>query len=229
MGGALGARNAGQARQPCPRRPRELSGGRRAALESRLPPPVSPSSGPLLSPPLNSPCLVVDYALTTNLNHVHLPQLYNSEDNTADYPWMALVSGPSADCAGSLIAPGYVLTAAQVRPNPSRCFFVFLSSFLCLHPALPPVGHTHLHTSCTLPDHGKSPLYPPLTTCCVRSTASQHRQVAPARRTPPARACPPTMPAFLPTAVRVQRQRGCPRGRVCVGGRQVAQRCYGAG
>lgn len=47
------------------------------------------------------------------------PELYTSEDNTGDYPWMALVSAPSDDCAGSLIAPGYVLTAAQCVFNGS--------------------------------------------------------------------------------------------------------------
>ncbi|KAL4426225.1 hypothetical protein ABPG77_009840 [Micractinium sp. CCAP 211/92] len=86
----------------------------------------------LNSPPLGSSCGTVspdsrEECCLTKLNdntqddwcQQNYPDLYNSKDNTADYPWMALVSGPSADCAGSLIAPGYVLTAAQCVYNGS--------------------------------------------------------------------------------------------------------------
>lgn len=44
----------------------------------------------------------------------HFPELYPSgDDNTKDYPYLSVVKGPFQDCGGSLVAPGYVLTAAQ--------------------------------------------------------------------------------------------------------------------
>jgi len=41
------------------------------------------------------------------------PELYEEPNVDDDFPWMALIKGPYGDCGGSLIAPGYVLTAAQ--------------------------------------------------------------------------------------------------------------------
>lgn len=33
----------------------------------------------------------------------------------ADFPYMSFIESPLGSCGGALVAPGYVLTAAQVR------------------------------------------------------------------------------------------------------------------
>lgn len=83
----------------------------------------------LYSPPLGSSCGTVspDYREQCCETKVQedteddwcketYPSLYNITGNTADYPYMAYIessAAPNGSCGGTLVAPGYVLTAAQ--------------------------------------------------------------------------------------------------------------------